>query len=981
MSRRGLNISPYSLITIAAVLISNVLAAQSDTTDLAALWADSLYNSMDRKARIGQLFMIRAHSNLGEDHIANVEREITDYGVGGLCFFQGTPTEQAKLTNRYQSLTRIPLLIAMDAEWGLGMRHKDSAMSFPRQLMLGAIQENQLIYQMGRQVGKQLKSIGVQINFAPVADINNNPYNPVIHDRSFGEDRYSVTTKTYMYAKGMQDEGVIACAKHFPGHGDTNLDSHKDLPVIKHDQLHLDSLELYPFKVLADKGIGSMMVAHIHIPALDPSPNTPATLSKPIVQGILRDRFGYNGLIITDAMEMQGVRKYFEDGEAVIRAFEAGSDIILMPPDMQVAISAMDSAVVSGRISEKRLKASVIRILKAKYKAGLNIPVMIDTLVIRSTVFSPDAFALKNKLIQASLTAVRNKGNAIPLGEVDPRTTAVINISDDAGQGFQQRMKSYLPDAEFLTYNQKTLAREARAALTDLSKMETVVLALSGLSKSKSSNFGILPPTRSFINSLNQSTKLVLVIFGTPYTLEQFQGIDNILLTYEEDPAIEDLAAQAVMGVFSLRGLLPVSAGKAFPVFSGVKTKQLFRMGYALPEEVGMNSLVLREIDSIALEMVLKKAAPGCQVLVAREGRIIYEKAFGYHQYNKERPVELSDLYDLASVTKIAASTMALMRLVDLGYIDMDDELGNYLPELEGKDKSGLVLKDVVAHKAGLFPWIPFYRFTLSQDRGHLPMSQYYQPEQDSLFSVEIARDLYLRHDYLQQMWDSLYASPLNQPGNYKYSDLGFYLIARLIRHITSMDIDRYVYSQFYHPMGLKRLLYNPLLQYDRGEVVPSEDDTYFRHQLLQGYVHDMGAAMLGGVSGHAGLFGNAHDLGVLMQMLLNNGYYGGRQYLEPETVRTFTKRVQGSTRRAMGFDMKDLNYRNRMPVSQFVSPLTYGHTGFTGTCVWNDPMHELVYVFLSNRTYPEMSNNQLNKLDIRERIQSVLYKSMESRN
>lgn len=949
----------------------------SDSLDLKAQWVDSMYRAMTPDERIGQLIMIRAHSDLGSDHIASVMYDIEKFHVGGLCFFQGTPKKQVELTNQFQKESRIPLLIATDAEWGPGMRLKEDAMSYPRQLMLGAISDNRLIYQMGQQIAEQLKTLGVHMNFAPVADINNNPANPVIHNRSFGEDKFEVTAKAYQYVEGMQDNGVLACAKHFPGHGDTDVDSHLDLPRVSHDILRLDSLELYPFRVLVDKGVSSVMIAHMEMPALDPEPHTPATLSRPITTGILREKMGFNGLVITDAMEMQGVLKHYSTAEATVRAVVAGADIILLPVSTAVAFKAVQKALRDGEITENKIEGSVRRILAAKYDAGLSNYMPADTSRLKEKLFKPEYKALNHMLIRESLTLARNQQRIVPVVDIADKNIACLSISRGETPVFSERLRDYIPDADFFNVTQQELAAGADEWIDILRSKHLVVVSLHDLSIRKSSGFGILSSTVEFLKRLEDSTKLILAVFGTPYTLGNFPWAGHILLAFQDTEDTQDLAAQGLMGVFPLQGHMPVSVGKEFPIHSGERASGLLRLGFGIPEEVGISSVGLSFIDSLANDLIKKKAAPGCQVLIARKGLIVYEKSFGFHRYKKKDSVRLTDLYDLASITKIASATIAVMKLAGEGKVNVDNTLGYYLPRLEGTDKASLVIRDILAHRAGLYPWIPFYRFTLSDDKQPHPLSQFYQEEKDMLFSIKVAENMYLRNDYIPQIWDSLNYSKLEPPGHYQYSDLGFYLLADLVHEVSGDSLHHYVEKNFYKPMNLKKLGYLPLQRFPKDEITPTEEDAYFRFQTLQGYVHDMGAAMMGGVSGHAGLFSNARDLAVLMQLLLNKGHYGGRQYITTKTVLDFTRRVEGSTRRATGFDMKDLDTGNSQPVADEASVLTYGHLGFTGTCVWVDPKEDLIYVFLSNRTFPQMENNLLGKLDYRQRIQALIYHSL----
>jgi len=945
-------------------------------------WVDSVFNAMSEGERLGQLFMVRAHSDLGQDHIDKVRRLIREYRVGGLCFFQGTPEKQIELINEYQALAApVPLMIAMDAEWGLGMRMKESTISFPQQLMLGAIQDNALIYNMGKEIARQLRAVGVQVNFAPVADVNNNPSNPVINTRSFGEGRYNVAVKSYMYSKGMQDHGVLACAKHFPGHGDTDVDSHLDLPVINHDFGRLDSIELFPFRILAQYEAGSMMVGHLNVPALDERKNRPTTLSYNTVTRLLREGIGFEGLIFTDGLEMKGVTKHFGGGVVEAEALLAGNDVLLLPEDVGAAIAEIKKYIREGKLSQERIAQSVKRVLANKYQLGLTRFEPLKTDNIRQVLNSGQAIQLKRELISNALTLVRNPEGLIPFQGLDTLKLASLSIGGGASNPFQQRLLSY-QSLPALQAGKEISTAKSRELVQQLAAYDAVVVSLHDMSNKAGSNFGLTQSTRDFLDALSRQTRVALVVFGNPYSLKYFDGIDWVLEAYDEDPATQDLAAQALFGAIALRGRLPVTASPRSAFGTGVLTRKLQRFGYAPPESVGLDGNTLARIESIARNAIAAKATPGCAVLVAKDGKIVYEKAFGYHTYRPEKPVKLDDLYDLASLTKITSATLAVMKLYEEGRLSLDSPIVRYLPELEGSNKAGLLLRDIMAHRAGLANWIPFYKQTMTiadRRRRVRQRPEFYRRAPDPAFSIAVANNLFLRTDFADNIWEQIFRSPLRPGHSYEYSDLGFYLIARMVERISGQPLDEYVSTHFYQPLGLNAIGYNPWKQYPKERIIPTERDNYFRLQPIQGYVHDMGAAMLGGVSGHAGLFANAHDVAVIMQMLLNRGEYGGHQFLLAQTIDTFTTRHPLETRRGIGFDMRQQDPARWINLPAQASGRAFGHTGFTGTCAWADPERQLVYVFLSNRTYPSMNNYKLNQMKTRRRILSAIYEAMDN--
>lgn len=941
-------------------------------------WVNSIFDAMTPDERLGQLMMIRAHSDKGPKHIASVEKLIKDYHVGGLCFFQGTPEKQVQLINQYQQLNRhVPMMISMDAEWGLGMRFKKDGMSFPKSMMLGAIQDNRLIYDMGKEVARQLRRVGVHINFAPVVDVNNNPNNPVINTRSFGEDRYNVAAKSYMYMMGLQDGNVMACAKHFPGHGDTDVDSHYDLPIIAHDRNRLDSIELLPFRVLAQHGLQSMMIAHLQVPAIDDRPNTPTTLSSNAIDTILKKEMRFDGLIFTDGLGMKGVTKHHQPGEVEAKALMAGNDVLLLPEDVGAAFKAIKQYIAEGKLSQAKVDASVKKILRAKYNLGLQTFEPIKNYNIRQELETPKAQILQRQLVENALTLVRNEDNLIPLKRLDNKV-ASLSIGASRKTIFQENLDQY-GKIDHYQIGKDISSTKKNTLLQQFAKKETVIVALHDMSNFASKDFGFTASMKSFIQDLNKQTKVILTVFGTPYALKYFDDIDHILVAYTEQMGTQKIAAQALLGVTSIRGRLPVTGSTKSPFNVGVNTVQLHRMGFDTPQSVGISPAGLLKIDTLMQEAIKTKATPGGVVLVAKDGKIVFEKAYGYHTYSKKTPVSTSDLFDLASITKIAAATLAVMKLSENGQIDIDQPMSRYLPALQNTNKASLTTREMMTHHSGLRSWIKFYENTLSGTKKRpKPSPDYYKKTKQSDYSVQVANQLFLQTSYAQDsMYQIIYDSELRSNKNYKYSDLGFYLVAAMVKEVTGRSLDQYVFDTFYQPMGLDNMLFNPLEKVDKKRIPPTEKDDYFRLQTIQGHVHDMGSAMLGGVSGHAGLFSDARDLAALMQMLLNGGIYGGTRYLQSSTIRDFTKRCTGCTRRGTGFDMKQLDESLTLNTSEKVSTNTYGHLGFTGTCVWVDPDHDLIYILLSNRTYPDMFNYKFSKENYRPRIHSAVYEAM----
>lgn len=967
------------------------LSHSSDVTE--GHWVDSVFNALSEDERLGQLFMFRAQLDKDTAYERQVDDLIRQYKPGGLCIFNpsqvGTVEKQAELTNRYQaSSPRVPLIISMDLENGLGMRLRNTAISYPRAMMLGALQDNRLIYDMGKEVARQCRRLGVHINFAPVADVNNNPGNPVIGERSYGEDRHNVAAKAYQYMAGLQDGGVLACAKHFPGHGDTDMDSHYDLPLIKFNRARLDSLELYPFRMLAKNGVGSFMVAHLEVPALDSRPNRPTTLSRAVVTDLLRKDIGFEGLIFTDAMEMEGVKKFFPNGSADVEAFKAGNDVVLLPADMPATWAAIQAALKDGTLDREQLHTSVKRVLRAKFRLGLTTPQRVNLTNLQNDLNTPESYLLKRKIVAAAMTLVRDDKNLVGFPNLENIRFASIAVGDTNRTVFQTYCGYYAPVNHFNMAKSTDSLTQTRL-LDSLRQYDVILASLHGMRTGPlpykttkmeagvDTMYGLTPSQVAFLQRLSQQNTVVLTVFGNPYTLRWVSNASVVLEAYTEDPMAQEYAAQSLFGASDINGILPVTAS-SFAHF-GHGMRKIFpkkRLGYDLPEAVGLRSDTLALMDKIVQQMINTGAAPGCQILVAKDNKIVWNKAYGSYAYEQSTPVTTETIYDLASVTKVAATTISVMKLTESGQMSLDVPMANFVPELKKTNKKDLTTRELLAHHAGLQAWIPFYLQTLTADK--MPSTKIYHTKSSKGFQIPVAKDVFMANSWVDSVWQQIFDSPLRADKQYKYSDLDLYLNARAVNNVSGKPVDEFADLNFYRPLGLSTTGFNPWKKGLTLRCAPTEEDNYFRRQKLQGYVHDMGAAMLGGVSGHAGLFSNANDLAKIFQMLLNGGTYGWQEYLKPETVRLFTTRYTLSTRRGIGFDMKELDEKLSANMSTLAGKNTFGHLGFTGICVWADPDKNLIFIFLSNRTYPSMENNKLMDGDYRPTLQGLVYRAMK---
>ncbi len=943
-------------------------------------WVDSVFKSLSLEEKIAQLVMVQAYSNRGYEHKKEIENIIKKYKVGGLIFFQGGPVRQANLTNYYQSISKTPLLIAMDAEWGVDMR-LDSVPDFPRQMMMGAVQNDKLIYNFGTEIGKQCLRLGVHINFAPVIDINNNPKNPVIGYRSFGEDRLNVARKGLAYMYGMQEQHIIATAKHFPGHGDTDSDSHKTLPVIKHSIQRIDSLELYPFKYLINQGLTAVMIAHLNIPALDSTPNSASSLSRNIVTNLLKNQLGFKGLVFTDALGMKGVSAYNAPGETALKAFFAGVDILLMPRDVKASIKSIKTAVEKGLISETEINARCMKVLKAKRWVGLDKYKPIETKNLITDLNSKNAKLINRRIIENALTLVQNRNDIIPFTNLDTLKIASVAIGSGSYSNFQARLNDYTKVAKF-GIRKDASEQEFNILMNKLSDYNLVIVSFHRPSR-RPPNFGLTEQSVRFVHRLAQHTKVAIDIFSSPYALKKFrkEDFEAIIVSYQDTRITRDLSAQLFFGGIPAKGLLPVSAGKQYPARTGIIDEKI-RLKYAPPMELNIDELKLKQVDSVILGAIRKGAMPGCQVMAIKNGIVFFQKSYGYHTYKKKIPVKNSDLYDIASLTKVTATVPVLMKLTDEGKFNIAKKMSFYLKDLDTTNKKNITAKQVLAHQARLKSWIPFYLHTYNEKTAikYDLNPDIYSKKQSAEYNLQVAENLYIKSSYTDTIYKEIYNSDLRRHRGYKYSDLGYYLFLKIIPKITHTPFDEYVYKNFFKPLGMYKTTYNPLQKFSKQEIVPTEQDKKYRKQLIHGFVHDYGAAMMGGIGAHAGIFTNANDLAKIFQMYLQKGIYGGKRYISASTLELFTKQAypRSRNRRALGFDRPAKNAK-KSSVCASASQQSFGHTGFTGTIAWVDPVNNFIYIFLANRIHPDIENRKFIEMNIRPKVQDIFYRAIKN--
>ena len=1035
-------------------------------------WVDSVFTTLTLDEKIGQLLMPRGNTSGQGYTVEKLRKWVQEYKVGGLVFFAGQPTTQARIVNELQGMSKVPLLIGMDLEWGLAMR-LDSTVRFPYQMTLGAIRGREAdIREMGAEIARQCRRMGVHVNYAPVVDVNNNPNNPVINFRSFGENKYDVASKAMAYMQGMNSERILTSAKHFPGHGDTGIDSHYDLPLISHDKKRLDDIELYPYRMLMNSGLSGVMTAHLSIPSLDSTKNLASTLSKNIVTDLLRNDLKFKGLVFTDAMDMQGAVKYFPNGQANVKAILAGNDILETFEDVPAAIGAIKAAIANKEIGIDEIDFRVKRILMAKSWVGLDKykPIEINSLIQDLNTTKSDV--LNRQFAEAALTLIKNDNSVLPVKDL---TAKIAVVSVDAAQptAFQKMAANYTAVDNFNIPANATDA-DINKVLEQTAGYDLILVGVHLNNIRPAAKYGVTNANKKAVKALVNTGKAVVTLFGNPYSLDKFEDLDKakaVVMAYQLTNYMEEASAQAIFGAIPFIGKLPVTVNERYPLELSQQTQSIGRLAYGVPEMVGLDSKVFNaRLDSVVNLGLREKAYPGAVLEVAKDGRVIYHKAFGYHTYEAAKTggntsndmvlnagnkndvmdekvknttanqnllaqantvsngkVKLTDLYDLASVTKVSTSLLAVMQLMSIDKFDLDKTFKDYYAEFTNSNKADLHFRDMLTHKSGLKAWIPFWmdcidsvktiknspvfntkyaqkykkKFLMSKKKYHALLMKAIKEDKNLWketlspatlvwkkntisnhpsddFTVQLSDSLWLHKDYRAKIFNAIKDSPVKPEQGYVYSDLHYYAYPTFIPRITDMPWEDYL-KQTYKQLGANSLTYNPLRFYPKSQIVPSERDTLFRHTLIHGRVHDEGAGMLDGVSGHAGLFGNANDLMKLMQLYLQKGTYGGKQFIKPEVIEESTRYQfpELKNRRAIAFDKIDFNPKVANGPT-LATPESYGHSGFTGTFVWVDPKYNFAYVFLSNRVYPTRDNTKISTLNIRTAIGDEIYKTVK---
>jgi len=928
-------------------------------------WVNETLDKMSLREKIGQFFMIAAYSNKSERHFAHIDSLVSKYKIGGLIFFQGQRDNLGVAIDRFQGQADVPLLVGMDAEWGTSMRLFGEE-RFPYNYTIGAANDPALTQEIAAMMGQECREMGIHMNFAPVADVNSNPKNPVIGFRSYGENPKRVAEQVAAAVRGMEGQSVLTSIKHFPGHGDTDVDSHLELPIVNNTYKHIGAIDFFPFKYGIDAGASSVMIGHLNVPALDAS-GTPSSLSKKTIDEYLKGELGFKGLVISDALGMKAVADRYGKTEVVVKAFEAGCDILLFPKSVVDAIAAIEEKVITGDITEDEINLRCKKVLLAKYKSIIK-PAKMKT-------YTQGEQQLARKLLfEKAITVIKNEDDLLPIKRFDQKI-AVVSIGTNT-DALKPSMDLVASVDHFHYYSGSEALQKFKSKIDDY---DLVITTLHAGSVRPRNDFRMPKKWRDWLGAVSNADKSALVLFGNPLALKNnvdLSGINSVVIGYENHDLMVDRIGQFLVGSVATNGRLPITVNSLFKDGFGIKIDWAGRLKESQPEEVGIDPEKLSRIDEIVANSIAAKAFPGCQIVVAIDGKVIYRRAFGHHTYDKKIEVMNDDVYDIASVTKIAASTLSIMKLNSEGSINLEEKLNDHLSELMGDSPlRNIKLRDMLSHQAGLTPWIPFYTKTLQDQQ---LSSTYYRTKESDTFSVKVAENLWIDKNYQTEMYNSILGSRLGSK-KYKYSDLGYYFIKKIVEKHSGMSLDEYVTTKFYEPMGLKYMRYNPLDYFSKDKIPPTEDDKIFRKQLVHGYVHDQGAAMMGGVGGHAGVFANASDLAGLMQMFMNKGTYGGQRYIKEQVIEEYTDcQFCSTSRRGAGFDKPTRN-RKGGPASNKTSLKSFGHSGFTGTLAWADPEYKVNYIFLSNRVYPDAENWKIVKMNIRTEIQDVIYDALAS--
>ncbi len=923
-------------------------------------WVDSVFQTLNTREKIAQLFIVSASSYYEAGELEELENQIKDNHPGGILITGGGPIGTVNLINKLQGLSNTPLLVIVDAETGPG-KTLDSLMTFPTPLALGAIADDSLIYALGVEVARQMKALGMHINLGPNADIDVSMGRP---ESYYGTNKYNVARKSISMMRGLQNNGVIACAKHTARVVDREKD---DDPLPDFANNRLDTLTFFPYLQLIKQGVGGILTTDLHFTTEDKKKPIPASISQLFINDILKNKIGFEGITLTDIPyfhELAGKSKV----ESEKLAFEVGNDLLLNPYHLNGAIRRIESSIKRNIVLRLRLEVSVKKILGVKYDVLQTSYEKPSNDHLISRINSPTANILNYQLTNASITIARNESGLVPIHDLDDKKFASVSFGKGNVAEFENYLDKYAHFDHFkVVHIDDTLQLSDKLAAHDI-----VVVSLHSLGELNSSSL------MNWINGMGEKKELIICSFGNPYDLNALSKPTTLAIAYTDNSFAPMIMAQTIFGVQQGKGTTPLSISHLFIEGISHPLETINRLSYGIPEMMGMESEVLNKIEKIVAEALDSGATPGCNIVIARKGMVVYDKSFGWKTYDKLEPVTPNTIYDLASITKVAATLQTVMFLHEKKMIDINKKVSAYLPELKGTNKENFTFKDILTHQAGLWPYLPFWQQTM-KDSTLLP--EYYSYSMNDSFPYPVARDLFATKSMKDSLWQWIIKSKIREkkpktPFDYTYSDMGFYIMQHVAEKLLNQPMQDFLSQNIYEPIGATTTGFLPLQRFPENQIAPTEVDKQFRGSKLVGYVHDQGAAMHGGVAGHAGLFSNANDLAKMGQMWLQKGNYGGIQYFRPETLELFTNKQYELNRRGLGWDKPTVSDWNG-PTSLYASRQTFGHTGFTGTAIWVDPQFELVFVFLSNRVHPDMLNAKLLSANIRPRIQDVIYQSI----
>ncbi|MDZ7719447.1 MAG: glycoside hydrolase family 3 N-terminal domain-containing protein [Balneolaceae bacterium] len=924
-------LSAFAIYTINAQITSSAVITEDQTlqsqSSESVIDIESLLSEMSLDEKIGQLFMVRAYgqfSNNRDLDYLRLKELITDYHVGGVVFFQGDVYGQAVRNNELQQLATYPLWIAQDMEFGAAMRI-DGTTRFTPAMGVAATGNPYNAFLKGKITAIEAKAVGVHQVYAPVLDVNNNPNNPVINVRSYSADPQMVAQYGEEFMKGVQSEGLISTGKHFPGHGDTETDSHLALPTITHNYARLDSVELVPFRQSINNGMQSVMSAHISFPNISENEGLPGTLDPSILNKILIDSLSFNGLIVTDGLEMQGISAHYSPGEAVIRALQAGADQMLVSTDEKAAINEIKKAVESGKLSEERIDYSVRKILQLKAENGVFTDRTVDIESLNYKINTPQFKNAADRIARESVTVLKNN-DILPVRQIDYPNVLVVGISDgeehSSAGTLTREIRKYHENIQYHSLDSRTSSEEVQELMKDAEQADLIILG----SFIRVRSYQALQMPEEYNRILHQLSGFnkpeILLSFGNPYIVENFPESDVHLMAWS---AASDQVRETVPSIFGgadIQGKFPGVVPGMYQIGDGIEIPQSV-VRYDDPIAVNMSVDSLMQVDKIMQSAINDSVFPGGVVGVMRNGALVWQQEYGYHDYSKTKAVRENGVYDMASITKIMATTTAMMKLVDEGKVSLDDPISKFIPEFNEGKKKEITIRQFLLHTSGL----PAYRIYVDELRTRREI-------------IEAVRNEPL----------------INEPGEeYVYSDLGFILLAEIVEVVSGKRLDQYVHDEFYNPMGMTSTTFNPEnIGYTlTNRIPPTEIDTVYNRGLVHKKVHDERAYFMDGVSGHAGLFSSVQDIAKYFFMLLNDGYYGGHQYLSPEIIELFTSHQSPINQRGLGFDRKSEGFST---AGTLTSENSFGHTGFTGTSFWVDPDRNIAIVILTNRTYPNRS-------------------------